>query len=170
MHNFWMQEFGRHILLDIQPKHVLDIGCGTGLWAIEVADDFPESLVKGVDISPVQPESVPPNCDFYLDNVLQGLAFPNITFDFVQSRAMGAGIPDICWPQYVAEIWKMMKPRGWVQFIEIKPFRHCDDQSMPPRNPLGVFERIVENVMTNVYGVTLRGLGSRLLQYLEDAR
>jgi len=164
-----MQEFGRHILLDIQPEHALDIGCGTGSWVIEVADDYPKSLVKGVDISPVQPESVPPNCDFYLDNVLQGLTFPDKTFDFVQSRAMGASIPDNCWPQYVAEIWRMMKPGGWVQFIEIEPFRHFDDQIMPPRSPLGVYEKIVEKVMTKVCGVTLRGLGSRLPQFLEDA-
>lgn len=38
-----------------QPRRVLDIGTGTGLWAIEMADRFPRALVVGTDLSPIQP-------------------------------------------------------------------------------------------------------------------
>ncbi len=31
---------------------VLDVGTGTGIWAIDFADDHPESTVLGVDFSP----------------------------------------------------------------------------------------------------------------------
>ena len=34
---------------------VLDVGTGTGLWAIEFADQFPNATVTGVDLSPIQP-------------------------------------------------------------------------------------------------------------------
>lgn len=36
-------------------KNVLDIGTGTGIWAIDFADEHPEAQVTGVDLSPIQP-------------------------------------------------------------------------------------------------------------------
>lgn len=41
-------------------KDVLDLGTGTGIWAIDFADQYPEANVVGIDISPIQPTSVPP--------------------------------------------------------------------------------------------------------------
>jgi tRNA G46 methylase TrmB len=34
---------------------VLDIGTGTGIWAIDFADEFPETNIIGTDLSPIQP-------------------------------------------------------------------------------------------------------------------
>jgi 2-polyprenyl-3-methyl-5-hydroxy-6-metoxy-1,4-benzoquinol methylase len=36
------------------PGRVLDIGTGTGIWAIDFADEHPESDVIGNDLSPIQ--------------------------------------------------------------------------------------------------------------------
>lgn len=33
---------------------VIDIGTGTGIWAIDFADEHPESEVIGTDLSPIQ--------------------------------------------------------------------------------------------------------------------
>lgn len=33
---------------------VLDVGTGTGIWAIDFADTHPDSEVVGVDLSPIQ--------------------------------------------------------------------------------------------------------------------
>lgn len=38
------------------PRKVLDVGAGTGIWAIEFADQFPSTEVIGTDLSPTQPK------------------------------------------------------------------------------------------------------------------
>ncbi|KAL3475701.1 S-adenosyl-L-methionine-dependent methyltransferase [Aspergillus californicus] len=49
-------------------QRILDLGTGTGIWAIDMADTFPEALVTGTDLSPIQPTWVPPNCLFEIDD------------------------------------------------------------------------------------------------------
>lgn len=48
---------------------VLDLGTGTGIWAIDVADDYPNAEVVANDLSPIQPPNVPPNLRFEVDDV-----------------------------------------------------------------------------------------------------
>ena len=43
------------------PQKILDVGTGTGIWAIDMADRFPSAEVIGTDLSPIQPTWVPPN-------------------------------------------------------------------------------------------------------------
>jgi tRNA G46 methylase TrmB len=40
---------------DSKVKHVLDVGTGTGIWAMDFGDEHPESHVVGIDLSPSQP-------------------------------------------------------------------------------------------------------------------
>ena len=37
------------------PKRILDLGTGTGLWVMEMAEKFPKATVTGNDLSPIQP-------------------------------------------------------------------------------------------------------------------
>src|SRR5688500_15639656 len=44
---------------------VLDLGAGTGLWAIRLGDEHPGAAqVVGNDLSPIPPEWCPPNVKF----------------------------------------------------------------------------------------------------------
>lgn len=47
------------------PQRVLDIGTGTGIWALDFGDEYPGSEVVGTDLSPIQPSWVPPNVHTY---------------------------------------------------------------------------------------------------------
>ena len=38
-----------------RPQRILDIGTGTGIWAMEMADQYPDAQIIGTDLSPVQP-------------------------------------------------------------------------------------------------------------------
>jgi 2-polyprenyl-3-methyl-5-hydroxy-6-metoxy-1,4-benzoquinol methylase len=48
---------------------VLDVGTGTGIWSMNFGDAHPEAAVLGIDLSPSQPEWVPPNVRFQLDDL-----------------------------------------------------------------------------------------------------
>lgn len=64
----------------------MDIGTGLGLWCIEVANEYHDCRVVGTDLSPVQPTTIPDNCDFYIESLLDGLSFPTGSVDYLQAR------------------------------------------------------------------------------------
>jgi 2-polyprenyl-3-methyl-5-hydroxy-6-metoxy-1,4-benzoquinol methylase len=41
--------------LEIQPRRVLDVGCGSGLWSLVLAEREPDTLVAGLDLPNVIP-------------------------------------------------------------------------------------------------------------------
>ena len=48
-----------------QYAKILDLGTSSGIWAIEMAEMYPDATVIGLDISPQQTgQAVPPNCSF----------------------------------------------------------------------------------------------------------
>jgi ubiquinone/menaquinone biosynthesis C-methylase UbiE len=66
--------------------NILDVGAGHGAWCVEVAHQFPTALVRGLDISPIRRVDAPPNCEFVLADLNNGLKFQDGTFDLVNSR------------------------------------------------------------------------------------
>lgn len=50
------------------PRYILDIATGLGEWAIQMGDLFPGSEVVATDLSPIQPDQVPPNVNFYVED------------------------------------------------------------------------------------------------------
>lgn len=51
-----------------EPREIPDVGTGTGIWAIDMADTYPAALITGTDLSPTQPSWVPPNVRFEVDD------------------------------------------------------------------------------------------------------
>lgn len=37
------------------PQQILDIGTGTGIWAIDAGEQFPSATITAIDLSPIQP-------------------------------------------------------------------------------------------------------------------
>ena len=50
------------------PRYVLDVATGLGEWAIQMGDKFPQAEITATDLSPIQPDEVPPNVTFYVDD------------------------------------------------------------------------------------------------------
>ncbi len=111
-----------------QPNDILDVGCGTGRWALEMANLFPQANVIGADIAtpPVdeKPESQHRRTENYVFvemNVLDGLKFADASFDFTHQRLMMGGIPANRWQGVVNDLARVTRPRGWVELVEAQP-------------------------------------------------
>lgn len=79
------------------PQNILDIGTGTGIWAIEMGDQFPSANVLGIDLSPIQPEWVPANVQFLVDDAESEWVHPPDYFDYIHTRHTVMAIKD--WPK-----------------------------------------------------------------------
>jgi len=126
--------FGPNILAPIarNPTAILDLGTGSGRWCFEVAEQFPDAQVVGIDLSPVQPTAVPENCEFIVADFTEGLEFDTGSLDFVHSRLVTAGIKATQWPSYMSEIMRVLKPgTGWAQCAELAVRPICTDGSVP---------------------------------------
>ncbi len=51
------------------PHKIIDLGTGTGIWALEMGDQYPSAEVLGLDLSPIQTPWVPPNVRFLVDDI-----------------------------------------------------------------------------------------------------
>lgn len=106
------------------PSKVLDVGTGTGIWAIDMADAYPSAEVIGTDLSPIQPGWVPPNCKFYIDDAQLDWTFPPASFDFVHIRALYGSIGD--WTELYRQAYKALVPGGWLEDFEMNITLHSD--------------------------------------------
>ena len=111
-----------------QPRDILDVGCGAGRWAAELAREFPNANVIGVDVAPPPiaddaPGGAPTaeNYTFVQGNVLERLPFADNSFDFVHQRYLILAIPANRWPHVIAELLRVTRPGGWIELIETEP-------------------------------------------------
>ncbi len=115
-------------LADIQPgEQVLDVGCGTGTLAMEVARRVGRAgRVAGVDPGPQQIARARAKAarrhlpiEFQI-GVIEQLAFPDQTFDVVVSTLMMHHLPAPLKRQGLAEIARVLKPGGRLVIADFK--------------------------------------------------
>jgi ubiquinone/menaquinone biosynthesis C-methylase UbiE len=109
------------------PRNILDVACGTGRLARDMARQFPQAAVIGFDINQQQLEaslaegaqtgtdSLPENCAFLIGNALEPFNFPDGSFDFVMARATSSFIPVSQWPSVIAQMARVCQPGGWIE-------------------------------------------------------
>jgi SAM-dependent methyltransferase len=107
---------------------ILDLGCGTGIWAIDMADEFPRASVFGVDLSPIQPEWVPGNCRFHVDDYEDDWTYrDDEKFDYIHGRALSGTCAD--WGRFYRQVRTHLKPGGWCEMQEYDAWIFSDDDS-----------------------------------------
>ncbi|KAF2816991.1 S-adenosyl-L-methionine-dependent methyltransferase [Mytilinidion resinicola] len=122
-----------HLAL-ISPGHkTLDVGTGTGEWAIDFGEQYPAESIKGTDLSPIQPEWVPPNVIFLVDDA-EAKWTPDL-YTFIHTRSLIRGIRD--WPSIIRQAH--LKPGGWIECQEPDYFPRTDDGKLSSDNSLGKF-------------------------------
>ncbi|KAG9222320.1 hypothetical protein CCMSSC00406_0002655 [Pleurotus cornucopiae] len=97
-------------------KNVLDLGCGSGSWIMQIARDFPSCDAVAVDLVPMQSTAMPFNCRSEVDDINLGLQHFYDDFDFVHARLISSGIKDF--PALIHEIARTLKPGGLLELME----------------------------------------------------
>lgn len=114
--------FSNHYLAPLSPetRTILDVGSGTGIWAMDMAKEFPQSQIIGVDIALSSlPHILPDTCLFSQADILQGLPFPDQQFDFAHQRLLVFAIPALRWPDVVRELVRVTRLQGWIELLEV---------------------------------------------------
>ncbi len=104
-----------------EPKKILDLGTGTGIWAIDMADLYPDATVIGTDLSPVQPQwcvastnlspltddfyrRVPNNVHFEIEDVESDWTYTEDSFDYIHIRMLIGAISD--WSSIIRKAYR----------------------------------------------------------------
>ncbi|OAA65767.1 tam domain protein [Niveomyces insectorum RCEF 264] len=130
-----------------EPQQILDIGTGNGVWAIEMADQYPNATIIGNDLSANMPTFVPPNVKFEVDDVENEWVYEQ-PFTFIFSRYMAASIGD--WPKLVQNAYNNLAPGGWAEFQDFDLTYYSEDGSLKADNPLMVWINTMCNASRNM--------------------
>ncbi|KAH8889927.1 S-adenosyl-L-methionine-dependent methyltransferase [Thozetella sp. PMI_491] len=163
-HLLYFLVLGQALLLApvCSPQKVLDVGCGTGSWAIEFADEYPSAAVLGVDLSPIQPSLVPPNCMFLVDDVTG----PWLDmYDYVHIRNMTGSIDN--WPDFYSVVFKHLKSGGWVEHMEMSGQIMSENNTLSKTSSLAQWRDLFQEIGAKT-GKTF-AVCEEMREYLEEA-
>jgi ubiquinone/menaquinone biosynthesis C-methylase UbiE len=108
-------------------ERVLDLACGPGGWALEVAYTYGDTKVVGVDISErmiayanaqAQVERRV-NATFQVMDILKPFTFPKNAFDLVNARLISTFMPRDKWPALFTECLRVLRPGGLLRLTEV---------------------------------------------------
>ncbi|PQE05964.1 hypothetical protein CJF30_00004917 [Rutstroemia sp. NJR-2017a BBW] len=153
-HNFGSTEYWGPNDVDAQEQQDLR----------DVAERFPTTRVKGIDLSPIQPEWHPINAHFVVDDFNIPWEITS-SYDLIHSRELLGSV--LSWPTFFSEAFKALRPGGWMDCTE--PDVNCFSEIMEPRDddPQIVWVRLFREV-SEKSGMTFEP-AKELKRWMEEA-
>jgi len=146
------------------PLSILDLGTGTGIWAIDMGDKFPSAIVTGVDLSPIQPLRVPPNVKFMVDDVED--TWMQDKYDYIHGRYLASVVKNFA--GVLAQGFEHLNPGGWFESQELIFATHCDDGTMPDDYIVLEYNRLVAKTFKETFDANIR-ISEELEPMFEEA-
>ncbi|KAM0421405.1 hypothetical protein ACHAPT_010759 [Fusarium lateritium] len=137
----WGDKLCQAPIKDVQ--RIVDIGTGTGHWAIEMAVAHPQAVVIGMDIAPVQQELVPSNVEFQIHDCNQELMMSKNSVDFIHMRGLAGSIED--WTSVHRQAFEAIKPGGYLESTEQAYFLRCGEASEDYQELVNEWNRIFQD-------------------------
>ncbi|KAL2223280.1 S-adenosyl-L-methionine-dependent methyltransferase [Thermoascus aurantiacus ATCC 26904] len=142
MHEMMLTMTGRKLFLapiGESPRRALDLGTGTAGY--HVADQFPSAEVIGNDLSPIQPNNVPPNLKFIVDNFEDEWVYGNKRFDFIHARYLAGSVKDF--KRLLEQCYKHTAPGGWVEFQDWNVKMYSEDGTLEGTSINQYYETVI---------------------------
>ncbi|KAG8904779.1 hypothetical protein FRB99_001211 [Tulasnella sp. 403] len=89
---------------------ICDVGTGSGIWAVEMAQQFPYAEVVGIDLAPPLLTAIPLNCRFEVDDVNLDLSHYTKAFNLVHMRSVTMGIRNF--RETIHNVAQTLRPDG----------------------------------------------------------
>ncbi|EAQ84853.1 hypothetical protein CHGG_08867 [Chaetomium globosum CBS 148.51] len=115
-------------------------GTGTGIWAMELGDKYPNSTITGIDLSPIQPNYVPKNVHFFVDDFEEEWLDPENKYDFIHIRHTLHSVQDV--ELLLQRVLKHLKPGGYFEAQELATDPVADDDTLTPETPYALRDYI----------------------------
>jgi ubiquinone/menaquinone biosynthesis C-methylase UbiE len=154
-----------------QPRAILDVACGTTIWAREMAQQFPQARVVGFDIdqAPIEraratlgPQGLfPANFHFLTADALKPFPFQDGEFDFTHARFVSTFLPIANWPGMVAEMVRVTRQGGCIEIVDMEEV---------PMSPSPAYQTLAQAAMDFMAQRGLHvGVGQAPADYLRQA-
>ncbi|KAI3545022.1 hypothetical protein CSPX01_05228 [Colletotrichum filicis] len=149
---------------DSKVGRVLDVGTGTGVWAVDFGDLHPESEILGIDLSAPQQEFVPPNVRFEIDDIEEEWTYSE-PFNYIHSRFMNASVAN--WKEYLKKCYESVifqqypltsrigrltglglsniAPGGYLELLENQVDPVSDDNTLPKDSSIHKYVNLIRS-------------------------
>ncbi|KAF9059006.1 S-adenosyl-L-methionine-dependent methyltransferase [Rhodocollybia butyracea] len=139
----WQNQHLTQVLCDGQliyvPKfspdpgdEILDSAAGTGIWLLDVSRKVHSNVsLTGIDISQRHfPTQYPQNVTFAVHTVTNLPESWSSRFSLVNQRLIFGALTHEQWGMALSELYRILKPGGWIQLLESSPETSISSGSM----------------------------------------
>ncbi|THV87360.1 methyltransferase LaeA [Aureobasidium pullulans] len=126
---------------------IMDLGCGTGFWAIDMGEQYPEGEVLGLDLANLQPAQIPPNVRFQIPFNFETpyWSLGQDSWDLIHMQMLCGSVSS--WPNLYAKVisqWYDYLVRATDQTPKTIRYSHNTRQALSQAGFTDISERVIK--------------------------